>query len=264
MATIAITGSASGIGAATAEILRKRGDDVVGVDLRGAEVAADLSTPQGRDDAVQGVLDACGGALDGAVACAGISLSAQRSAPSVVAVNYFGAVSFLDGLRPALAEASQPAAVAISSNSTIVIPNMPAALMDACLAGDETRACELAEQFPWAAYAGSKTALAHWVRLCAVKEEWVGAGIRLNAVAPGRIRTAMDEEMLADEVMRAAVESFPIPVGGPGCPEEIGGFIAFLLSEQARFFCGSVVFQDGGTDALLRARDWPVGPGPSQ
>ena len=237
---------------------------MVGVDLRGAEVVADLSTPAGREEAVQGVLDACAGALDGAVACAGIAPSAKHDASSVVAVNYFGAVSFLDGLRPVLAKASAPAAVAISSNSTIVIPNLPAALMDACLAGDETRARELADEFPWAAYAGSKTALAHWVRLCAVKEDWVGAGIRLNAVAPGRIRTAMDDEMLADEDMRAAIEAFPIPVGGPVRPEEIGGFVAFLLSDQARFFCGSVVFQDGGTDALLRARDWPVGPGSSE
>ena len=85
-----------------------------------------------------------------------------------------------------------------------------------------------------------------------------------GAVAPGRTRTAMDDEMLADETMRPAIESFPIPVGEPGSAEEIGGFVAFLLSDQARFFCGSVLFQDGGTDALLRARDWPVGPRPSE
>ena len=116
-----------------------------------------------------------------------------------------------------------------------------------------------AEDAPWASYAGSKTALAHWVRLRAVTEPWIGAGIRLNAVAPGRIRTAMDDEMLEDEQMRDAVESFPIPVGAPGTSEDIGAFVAYLLSERARFFCGSVLFQDGGTDALLRARDWPVG-----
>ena len=93
-----------------------------------------------------------------------------------------------------------------------------------------------------------------------MQEDWVGAGIRLNAVAPGRTRTAMDAEMLADERMRKAVEAFPIPVGEPARPEEIADFVVFLLSERARFFCGSVVFQDGGTDALLRPRDWPVGP----
>lgn len=261
MGTIAITGSASGIGAATAAALRAQGDTVIGVDLRDAEVECDLSKPEGRDAAVRGVLDACDGVLDGAVACAGISFGKRNGAPLVVSVNYFGAVSFLDGLRPALAKAALPAAVAISSNSTVVIPNLPAALIDACLEGDEAAAREQAEASPWAAYAGSKTALAHWVRMNAVKPEWAGANIRLNAVAPGRIRTAMDDEMLADETMRDAIEAFPIPVGAPGQADEIGGFVAFLLSDRARFFCGSVLFQDGGTDALLRARDWPVGPG---
>jgi NAD(P)-dependent dehydrogenase (short-subunit alcohol dehydrogenase family) len=260
VATIALTGSASGIGAATADVLRERGDRVIGVDLARADVEADLSTPAGRERAIEGVLDACGRALDGAVACAGVALSAKRSARLVTAVNYFGAVAFLEGLRPALARSPLPAAVAISSNSTVVIPDLPDALIEACLEGDEKRALALSEEHPWAAYAGSKTALAHWVRLHAVKPEWVGAGIRLNAVAPGRIRTAMDAEMLADEAMRPAVEAFPIPVGEPGSAEEIGGFVAFLLSDRARFFCGSVLFQDGGTDALLRARDWPVGP----
>lgn len=46
--TYVLTGSGSGIGKATAEILRKRGDIVVGIDLKGAEVTADLSTPEGR------------------------------------------------------------------------------------------------------------------------------------------------------------------------------------------------------------------------
>jgi len=259
MATVAVTGSSSGIGAATAALLRQQGDQVIGVDLQGAEVTADLSNPEGREAALSGVLDACGGVLDGAVACAGVGYTPHRAPSVVVAVNYFGAVSFLEGLRGALARAPMPAAVAISSNSTIAVPEIPAALLQACLGGDEAAALALAEDAPWTSYAGSKTALAHWVRLSAVKEDWIGAGIRLNAVAPGRIRTAMDDEMLEDDQMRDAVESFPIPAGAPGTAEDIGGFITYLLSDSARFFCGSVLFQDGGTDALLRARDWPVG-----
>lgn len=47
-----ITGAGSGIGAATAAVLREKGDTVVGVDLKGGEVTADLSTPQGRREAV--------------------------------------------------------------------------------------------------------------------------------------------------------------------------------------------------------------------
>ncbi len=54
--TYVVTGSASGIGAATALMLRARGDRVVGVDLKNADVEADLSTAVGR---CRAILDAC-------------------------------------------------------------------------------------------------------------------------------------------------------------------------------------------------------------
>ncbi|MBN9612442.1 MAG: short-chain dehydrogenase, partial [Actinobacteria bacterium] len=46
--TYVITGAASGIGKTTAQILRDRGDTVIGVDLKGVEVSGDLSTREGR------------------------------------------------------------------------------------------------------------------------------------------------------------------------------------------------------------------------
>jgi NAD(P)-dependent dehydrogenase (short-subunit alcohol dehydrogenase family) len=52
---------------------------------------------------------------------------------------------------------------------------------------------------------------------------------------------------------------FPIPQQRAGRPEEVAGLLAYLLSPQAAFFCGSVVFMDGGSDAALRADDWPTG-----
>jgi NAD(P)-dependent dehydrogenase (short-subunit alcohol dehydrogenase family) len=48
-----------------------------------------------------------------------------------------------------------------------------------------------------------------------------------------------------------------IPAGRPGRPEEVAALIQFLLSDQAAFIIGSVLFCDGGTDAALRGRDWP-------
>ena len=54
------------------------------------------------------------------------------------------------------------------------------------------------------------------------------------------------------------IDEFPIPVGRPGKPEELAAFVAFLLGPDARFFCGSVLFCDGGTNALLRADSQPV------
>ena len=63
MTVCAVTGSASGIGAAIRRRLEKEGARVIGVDLRGAEVIADLGTPAGREAAVAGVLERCGGNL---------------------------------------------------------------------------------------------------------------------------------------------------------------------------------------------------------
>ena len=53
------------------------------------------------------------------------------------------------------------------------------------------------------------------------------------------------------------VDAFPIPVGRKGTADEVAAFVAFLLGPDARFFCGSVLFVDGGTDAQLRPDDFP-------
>jgi NAD(P)-dependent dehydrogenase (short-subunit alcohol dehydrogenase family) len=259
MGTYAVTGAASGIGAATADRLRGGGHDVIGVDLAAVEVVADLGTAAGRRDAVDRVAVLCRGALDGVVACAGLGPVPSRAGSSIVSVNYFGTVEVLDGLRPLLAEAETAAAVAISSNSTTTAPGVPVDLVEKCLAGDEDGARRRADEAgALSVYPGSKIAVARWVRRQAVSDGWIGAGIRLNAVAPGMIDTAMVAEGRADPTMAPLLDMFPIPLGRPGRPEEIAALIDFLLGPEAGFFCGSVVFADGGTDALLRTDDWPA------
>ncbi len=259
MGTIAITGGASGIGAATAARLREQGDRVITVDLRDADVVADLGTADGRAGAVAGVTDLAGGQLDGLVTCAGLAGLPDRAGSLLASVNYFGTVSVLDGLRPVLAKGTQPAAVAISSNSTTVQPNWSPELVEAFLADDETGARDLADTVGSIdTYPASKVAIARYVRRHAVTPEWVGAGITLNAVAPGMIDTPLVAEGRADPQVAPLLEQFPIPVGRPGRPEEIAAFIAFLLGPDARFFCGSVLWNDGGSDALLRPDDWPA------
>jgi NAD(P)-dependent dehydrogenase (short-subunit alcohol dehydrogenase family) len=255
MATIAITGSAGGIGRATRERLEGSGHRVIGIDIRDAEVIADLATAEGRAALVDEVGRAAGGVLDGVVAGAGVMSGPDGRV--VVATNYFGAVATLVGLRPYLLRGSQPSAIAISSNSITTQPGLPADLVVACGAGDEPAALERAGALgALACYPAAKLALARWVRHQAPTADWAGAGIRLNAVAPGLIATPMTAAMM--DVILGLGDVFPIPAGRAGTPEEVAGLLAYLLSPDASFFYGSVVFMDGGTDAALRADDWPA------
>jgi len=79
MAVAAVTGSASGIGAAIRARLESGGDTVIGVDLRDAEVIADLATPAGRAAAVVAVAARAGERLDRLVVCAGFGAHAPRA-----------------------------------------------------------------------------------------------------------------------------------------------------------------------------------------
>ena len=248
---IAVTGSASGIGAAIRARLTRDGADVIGVDLREAEVHADLSTPAGRAAALAGIAAAAGESLDGLVACAGLGPHVADH-PAIASVNYFGAQELLVGLRALLAAAPAPAAVVISSNST-TMPGSESALVDACLAGDEAETHRLATTLAGnQVYAGSKLALTRWLRRAAPTPDWAGAGIRLNAIAAGPVRTPLLDGGLSHPIYGPAIRDFPVPTGGPGAPEDIAAVVAFLLGPEARFVCGSVWFVDGGTDALIR------------
>jgi len=256
--TFAITGSASGIGAATAARLEAAGHDVIGVDVRGAEIEADLAHPAGRSSAVTAVLERCQGTLDGFVPSAGVGPPFDPA--TMAAVNYFGAQVLLEQLRPALAASGDAQVVAVSSNSTTTQPSVPAQLVEAFLSGDEPEARSLAAQLGDAAtYAASKTALARWVRRHAPTAEWAGSGIRLNAIAPGATMTPLLQAGLDDDTFGPLISGFPVPTGGFGDPDQIAAWIEFMLCDNgARFMCGAIVFVDGGTDALVRPDAWPA------
>jgi NAD(P)-dependent dehydrogenase (short-subunit alcohol dehydrogenase family) len=258
MRTIAITGSGSGMGAELSGRLTDAGDRVIGIDLKNAEVEADLGTPDGRAAAIQRVTELSGGALDGLVTLAGLAGFPERPASLLISVNYFGTVDLLAGLRPLLAKGTDPAAVAISSNSTTCQPGLDDALIASCLEGDEEATRALAgEGDSLGTYPVTKTALAWWVRRHAPTEEWAGAGITLNAVAPGAIETPLLQEGLDHPTVGPMIEAFEAPIGRNGRPAEIAALLQYLLGPDARFFCGSVIFCDGGMDAKFRSDDWP-------
>lgn len=257
--TVVVTGSASGLGAAIRFRLEVEKCRVVGVDLPGTdqEVEADLSNGAGRSAAMNAVLDACGGAIDGVVVCAGVGPHVTPRS-LLVSINYFGAIEVLDGLRPALGAGNQPSAVAISSNSIGLIPMHDPALVDTMLEGDEAGAMRIADDPVLdldgsTVYGMSKQALARAVRRRASR--WGKAGVRLNAVAPGPVLTPLLQGSLDDPTLGPLVDALPIPLDRRAEPMEIAATVSFLLSPNSSFIHGSVLFADGGTDALVRP-DW--------
>jgi NAD(P)-dependent dehydrogenase (short-subunit alcohol dehydrogenase family) len=258
MKTVAITGSASGMGAALRERLTAAGDRVIGVDLRDADVEADLGTPAGRAHAIEQVGELSGGALDGLVTLAGLAGFPERPASLLISVNYYGTVELLAGLRPLLAKGTEPAAIAISSNSTTCQPGIDEQLVTSCLEGDEEATRALAgEGDSLGTYPVTKTALSWWVRRNAPTAEWAGAGITLNAVAPGAIETPLLQEGRDHPTVGSMIDAFVAPLGRNGRPDEIAALLEYLLGPNGRFFCGSVLFCDGGMDAQFRADEWP-------
>lgn len=261
MGTFVVTGSASGMGRAAAERLTSAGHSVIGVDIKDADVVVDLSTPDGRRTAADAVLQRCGGVLDGAVLAAGLGPIAGRD-QMIAQVNYFGVVELLTALRQAFARSGRAKIVVVSSNSTTTTPAVPRRAVRGLLNGDADKALRAVRWFGSRSapmiYAASKIAVARWVRRHAVSQDWAGAGIRLNALAPGAIMTPLLAEQLNNPSEAKAIRAFPVPVGGYGDAGQLADWMVFLLSDAADFLCGSVIFVDGGSDAYFRAESWPV------
>ena len=92
----------------------------------------------------------------------------------------------------------------------------------------------------------SKGAVAALTRAAAV--EGAPLGVRVNAVAPGVVRTPMTAERLI-EPAQVAWFGTRVPMARVGEPSEIAEVIRFLLSDQASYVTGEVLFADGGWHA---------------
>jgi glucose 1-dehydrogenase len=102
------------------------------------------------------------------------------------------------------------------------------------------------EVIPWpgfAHYCASKGGLKLFGQTIA--KELAPNGIRVVQVAPGAIRTPINDELEKDPAKRRAVEA-EIPWGRLGAPEEIAGAIAWLAGPDAEYVTGSTLFVDGG------------------
>jgi NAD(P)-dependent dehydrogenase (short-subunit alcohol dehydrogenase family) len=267
--TCVVTGSASGIGAATARRLAETGARVIGCDLHDADIVADLATEAGRAALAEGAARLSGGALDAVIANAG-----GGAAETMLQLNFFGAVATLERLRPLLTKSGAPRAVAVSSISSM--RPAPAGLVEACLAMDEDaavaaawRAFEAGElgrntengmpdvaQAPLSLYGAAKQALQRWCRKAAPTDAWAGAGITLNVVALGFYDTPAAAYVLEDPQTRAAMAALsPLKGSFPGRPDAAAALLAWLAGADNTQLTGQVLFADGGFEARMMTQE---------
>lgn len=250
MGVYAVTGGSSGIGAAVVELLKKDGHDVINIDLKNGDICANLATPEGRQAAIDG--------LDGIVCNAGVSGSCGNY-ELVISLNYFGTVRLARGVYELLKKKRGSVVVTVSNTISQGTGRMD--IVDLLNnVGDEQRIRNIVSKLDTSnqtvgqsMYMATKYALARWVRR--ISASWAANGVRVNAVAPGNVRTAMTDSL--NDAAKYAVSALPIPVryGSDALmdPSEIAESMKFLLSDASRGVNGVILFTDGGTDALLNS-----------
>ena len=240
---------------------------MISCDLHDADVIANLTTREGRAELIDGVTRLSGGRIDGIVANAG-----GGPAETSLQLNFFGTVATLEGLRPLLENSQAPRAVAVSSIASF--GQVDTLLVEACLSMDEPAAVAAAWEFAARngpvdvmseadatklagdLYANAKHALNRWCRRVAIKPDWAGARIPLNAVAPGFIDTPAAAYILSNPERSDAMRQM-VPMRGayPARPEEMAAILAWCVSAENSLMTGQILFVDGGAESLLRGEN---------
>ena len=93
-------------------------------------------------------------------------------------------------------------------------------------------------------YAASKGGVARLTQ--ALANEWAGSGVNVNAIAPGYIKTKLNERIWRDDPVRKAEIDARIPAGRWGEPDDLRGAVVFLASAAADYVHGEILAVDGG------------------
>lgn len=237
--SILITGAASGIGLATAQLLAAQGARLIladidasalaAADVAGARFAGDI-----RDEAFWDTLAPSLDGLDHAVVNAGVAGAGQIAASSLAEWRRIMSVN-LDGAFLTLRAALR----AMHGRGGSIVATASAAGVKA--------------EAGVAAYGASKAALIHLVKVAA--KEGAPDNIRVNAIAPAGVETPVWDAVpmfaeRAGEIGRdaafAEMAAMATPRGRYAKPEEIAAQIAFLLSDVAALITGATLLSDGG------------------
>jgi 3-hydroxybutyrate dehydrogenase len=232
-----VTGAASGIGAATAERLRGDGWDVLGVDLRGSDVDADLTTREGNRVAVTEAVERFGG-LDAVVANAGVQHVAP--VPEFPEERWDALIAVLLTSPFLLAKYAWPHLSASGDGRIVVIASVHGLV---------------ASPFK-AAYVSAKHGAVGLVKSLAL--EGAEAGITATALCPGYVRTPLVERQITDQAQAHGISEeevlervllAPQAVKEMLEPAEVADVVAFLLGPAGRRFTGAALPMELGWTA---------------
>lgn len=243
--TAIVTGAGSGIGASIAVGLGVFGADVGCVDLseERAEHTAQQVRATGRravalvaDAAQEGALDACvarleqdAGPLRLAVNCAGVHSSARAEQMDAETWQRLVDVNLTGVFRSCQAEGR--AMIRNGGGSIVNIGSISATIAN--------------RGIHQVHYNSTKAAVVHLSRSLAL--EWVDYGIRVNALSPGLVATALSRGVKTSRPAEAFVDE--IPMRRVARPQEMVGPAVFLLSDAASYCTGTELVVDGGATA---------------
>lgn len=233
-----VTGGASGIGLASAQLFAEEGARVVVFDIQPTDAEAirvDLTTPAEVEQAVKSVISRYG-QLDILVNVAGGSGRKWGDGPAD-SCTLEGWEETLRLNLDSVFYCCKYALQAMLRQGHGVIVNVSSVL--GLVGGDE--------DFATHAYAASKGAVISLTR--SIGAYYAGRGIRANVICPGLIATPMSQRAQASEHIRSRLPGLQPLTGDFGSPRDVAQAALYLASDESSFVTGSVLTVDGGWTA---------------